>query len=51
MARLCHPYSVGITCLCDSKGKIYKCFLEKAVAGARRTEGKKAEASKRMSDR
>ena len=28
MSKLCYPYGSGITCVCDTKGRIYKCFPE-----------------------
>ena len=26
MTALCYPYGGGITCVCDTVGKIFKCF-------------------------
>ncbi len=23
---MCYPYGVGVSCICDSRGRIYKCF-------------------------
>ena len=28
MVQLCRPYGEGITCLCDEKDHVLKCFLE-----------------------
>ncbi len=23
---MCYPYGVGVSCICDARGRIYKCF-------------------------
>ena len=23
---LCYPYGMGVSCICDNRGRIYKCF-------------------------
>ena len=33
---MCYPYGMGVSCICDSRGRIYKCFpsLEAIQAAA-----------------
>ena len=51
MSKLCYPYGSGITCVCDMKGRIYKCFPEIDADGQVHDNGQMGEVADTLLDR